>query len=125
MNGQSLGLNFLIYPSQIYFSQNIKIPTGSLEPTSRSVCSAKVECHQVVNPSLLQNMKHDRNGRTINYNGVILSLRLGLLLLNKSTASGARTWLPRFPTARGAAYIALMKAIHSLIQRVAFVGVRH
>lgn len=28
-------------------------------------------------------------------------------------------------TIRGAAYIAVMKAIHSLIHRVAFVGVRH
>lgn len=57
----------------------------------------------------------------INYNGVVLSLRFIIIKQIHSLADVATS----ISTIRGAAYIVVMKAIHSLIHRAVFVGVRH
>lgn len=57
----------------------------------------------------------------INYDDVALSTRFIIIKRTHGLADVATS----ISTIRGAAYIVVMKAIHSLIQRVAFVGVRH
>lgn len=57
----------------------------------------------------------------INYNGVVLSLRFIIIKQIHGLADVATS----ISTIRGAAYIVVMKAIHSLIHRAVFVGVRH